>query len=170
MRKSHFTLLLIALSLLVIGLSVSWTAHHESATDKNKALVDRFYEEVFNQHNVDAAGEFIATDAVSHASPPGAPGGLEGAKQMFTMFFATFPDLKVTAKDMIAEGDKVAIRYTMTGTHKGDFMGIAATGKTVTITGIEIVRVAEGKVVEHWDASDMMQQLGGSSMPGGPAK
>jgi steroid delta-isomerase-like uncharacterized protein len=134
-----------------------------SATDKNKELMRRFYEEVFNQHDVDAIDEFIANDAVSHASPPDVPKGIEGAKLFFSMYFAAFPDLKITAEDMIAEGDKVATRYTMTGTHKGEFMGIAATGKQVTVTGIEITRIAEGKLVEHWEASDqmgMMQQLG----------
>lgn len=168
MRKSQLTLVFIVLLLLVMGLSVSFTDHHMTQTDKNKEMVKSFYEEVFNQHNAQNAEKFIAKDAVSHASPPEAPKGLEGAKQLFGMYFLAFPDMKITVEDMIAEGDKVVSRYTMTGTHKGEFMGIAATNKKFTTTGIEILRIADGKFVEHWAASDdlgMMQQLGVIPMP-----
>ena len=138
-----------------------------------KEKTRRFYEEVFNQHNADAADEFIATDAVSHATPPGMPNGLEGAKQLFRMYFVAFPDLHFSVENIIAEGDKVVARYTMSGTHKGELMGIPATGKTIAITGIDILRIAEDKIIEHWGISDelgMMQQLGVIPAPGGPEK
>jgi len=169
MRKSHLTLVFIALLLLAIGLSVSWTDNHMTTQSQNKELLRNFYSEAFNKHNVDAVGQFIATNVVSHSNPPEAQ-GLEGVKQLLSMYFAAFPDLKVTIEDMIAEGDKVVARFTMTGTHKGEFMGIAATGKKVTVTGIEILRIAEGKLVEHWEAFDelgMMQQLGTIPSPEG---
>lgn len=85
------------------------------------------------------------------------------------MIRAAFPDLHVTVEDMVAEGDKVVARVTMSGTHKGEFMGIAPTGKQITVGIIEILRIAGGKVVEHWNVVDslgMMQQLGAVPAPG----
>ena len=79
------------------------------------------------------------------------------------MVRSAFPDMQATIEDMIAEGDKVAVRYTGTGTHKGELMGIPATGKQIAVTGIEIIRIAGGKMVERWEAFDnlsFMQQLG----------
>ena len=168
MKKFHLTLVFTALFLFVIGLSVSWTDSHTTTQSENKELLRNFYEEVFNQHNVDAAAKFIAKDAVSHRGLPGMPKGLERAKQRLSMYFAAFPDIKITVEDMVAEGDKVVARYTMSGTHKGGLMGIAATGKKVSITGIEIIRVSAGKLVEHWGASDglgMMRQVGAIPSP-----
>ena len=88
---------------------------------------------------------------------------LEGLKQWVVMVRNAFPDFKVTVDDMIAEGDKVATRWTVRGTHKGDFGKIVATGKQVTITGITLSRIVDGKTVENWWSSDnlgMLQQLG----------
>jgi predicted ester cyclase len=135
------------------------------STEDNKALYRRFVEEVFGKKNVGATDEFIAPTCVDHAAPPAFPKGLEGAKQIQGMYLAAFPDVAVTFEDMIAEGDegdKVMARFAIRGTHKGSFMGIAATGKRVTVTGIDIVRVSGGKIVEHWesfDQLDLMQQL-----------
>jgi steroid delta-isomerase-like uncharacterized protein len=89
--------------------------------------------------------------------------GPEGIKRLVAMFRAAFPDLKISAEDMIADGDKVAVRSVMRGTHKGEFMGVPATGKRVEVSGIDIVRFEGGKAVEHWGITDnmsMMQQLG----------
>ncbi len=97
------------------------------------------------------------------------PPGLDGTKQALTMWRAAFPDLTVTAEEMIAEGDKVAVRTVVRGTNSGEFMGMPATGKQVTMTGIEILRIADGKVVERWgelDMMGMMQQLGVIPPPG----
>jgi steroid delta-isomerase-like uncharacterized protein len=84
-------------------------------------------------------------------------------KQSYTLTSKAFPDMQVKLEDILAEGDKVACRWTATATHKGEFMGIPATNKQVTITGIHIDRIAGGKIVEPWNYSDMMevmQQLG----------
>ena len=100
---------------------------------------------------------------VDHNLMPGQAPGLEGMQQMMTMFLGAFPDLHSTIDVLMAEGDLVAGRMTTTGTHKGDFMGIPATGKQVKFTEVHIVRIANGKAVEHWGNSDdmaMMQQLG----------
>ena len=138
-------------------------------TEENKALMHRFYEEISNG-NLAVVDELIAADVVEH-SPfvPGQAPGRQGTKELFTMIRAAFPDLRITVEDMVAEGDKVATRGTMSGTHKGEFMGIAPTGKQVTVGMIEILRIAGGKMVEHWhvvDSLGMMQQLGAVLEPG----
>jgi predicted ester cyclase len=133
------------------------------STEDNKAIVRRFYEEVLNQKKRAAIEEFIDPNQVDHAAPPGISGGIEGAKQGIAMYLTAFPDLHFTVEDMIAEGDKVVSRFTVSGTHQGEFMGIPPTGKQVTATGIEIIRIAGSKFVEHWmelDALGLLQQLG----------
>ena len=138
-------------------------------SEENKALIARAYDQVFNSGNIDALGEIASPDIVDHSALPGSPPGLDGAKQAIEMFLTAFPDLKMTVEDMIAEGDKVAVRLTMSGTHKGDFMGIPATGKEISVSGMDFHRIAGGKVVEHWDSFDqmtMMEQLGVMESPG----
>jgi predicted ester cyclase len=133
------------------------------STEDNKAVVRRFYEEVMNQKKRAVLDEVFDLNVVDHFAPPGTPGGLEGARQTLGMFLTAFPDLHFTVEDLIAEGDKVVARATLSGTQQGTFMGIPATGKRVTITGIDINRFVGGKSVEHWvemDTLGMMQQLG----------
>ena len=137
--------------------------------EENKAILRRAYEEAFNQKNLDALDEIFASDIIDHNPSPGQPPGLEGAKQVFSSINTAFPDLHVNIEDMVAEGDKVVARVTMSGTHQGEFMGIDPTGNRVTITGMDLVRIAEGKIVEHWanfDDLGMMQQLGVIPEPG----
>ena len=133
------------------------------STEDNKAVVRRFYEEVFNQKNTAAIDQFIAPTIVDHAAPPGIPGGIEGQKQLAGLYLMAFPDLHFTVEDMIAEGDKVVARLTASGTQQGVFMGISPTGKRTTVTAIDIIRIAGGKFVEHWlemDTLGLLQQLG----------
>lgn len=133
------------------------------STEENKALMRRIYEEVINQGDMDAADEVIAADVVDHAPFPGQKPGLEGFKEAVSAFRSAFPDLHMTMDDVIAEGDMVAVRFTMSGTHQGELMGIPATGNRMTITGIDLGRFEGGKGVEHWASQDdlgMMQQLG----------
>jgi len=139
------------------------------STEANKASMRRFYDEVFNKKNRAAIDEFIDSNHVDHAAPPGTPGGLEGAKQTLTMYLTAFPDLHFTVEDLIAEGDKVVARLTVRGTQQGAFMGIPPTGKQVTSTAIDINRIADGKSVEHWlnmDTLGLLQQLGVIPAPG----
>jgi predicted ester cyclase len=139
------------------------------STEDNKALVRRFYEEVINKKKTAAIDEFIDPNQVDHAAPPGIPGGIEGAKQVIAMYLTAFPDLHFTVEDMIAEGDKVVARITARGMHQGTFMSIPPTGKQVTVTAIEIIRIAGSKFVEHWmelDALGLLQQLGAVPAPG----
>jgi steroid delta-isomerase-like uncharacterized protein len=140
------------------------------STEQNKAILRQVYEAAFHQRNLDALDEVIAPDSIDHNLPPEQPPGLEGAKQVFSSFHTAFPDLQVNVEDMIAQGDKVVARLTVRGTHQGEFMGITPTGYQVTFTGIDIVRIADGKVVERWGNFDdlgMMQQLGLMEQPSG---
>ena len=140
------------------------------STEQNKALARRMVEEIFNRGNTSKADEFLAPDFVEREElPPGIPRDREGVKQLTTIFRSAFPDFKVTIDDLVAEGDKVVIRATWSGTQKGEFMGVPPTGKSISIGVIDIIRIAEGKYVEHWgimDSMAMMQQLGATPAPG----
>jgi len=136
---------------------------HFMSTQENKVLMHRFYEEVFNKKNLAATGDFLDPHIVEHMLPPGLPEGIEGSRQFIGMFLAAFPDLHITAEDVIAEEDKVTARFTVRGTHRGVFMGIPPTGKQVTMTGIQIGRIADSRMAENWlnmDALGLLQQLG----------
>jgi steroid delta-isomerase-like uncharacterized protein len=133
------------------------------STEENKAKQRRVWEEAFNKGNMSVADETIAANYAYHGLMGMEAKGPEGFKQMVTMFRTAFPDLHVAVEDMIAEGEKVVSYYTMTGTHKGELMGIAPTGKKVKFQGIVIVRWVGGKEVEAKGVDDMlamMQQLG----------
>jgi len=131
--------------------------------EENKALARRSMEEIWGKGNLDTVDELYAADFVWHWAPPGVASNREGYKQFVTTCFAAFGDVHCATEDVIAEGDKVVIRWTWRATHKGEYMGIAPTGKQVTITGIAISRIVGGKTVEEWGEMDnlgMMQQLG----------
>ncbi len=132
--------------------------------ENNKAVAQRMIDEVFNHGNMSLADELLSPDYIEHEElPPGVPAGREGLKQTILMTRAAFPDFAATIEDIVAEGDKIAQRITWTGTHTGDFMGIQATGKFVSIQVLDIFRVVDGHIVEHWglmDSMGLMQQLG----------
>ena len=133
------------------------------STEENKAILRRWFEEFWDKRNLGAFDEILADNFFYHNAPPGIPPGLEGTRELFTMYQAAFPDARVTVEDMIGEGDRVVTRQTFTGTHRGEMMGIAPTGKQITVTGIAISRIAGGKIAETWEEVDrlgMMQQLG----------
>ncbi len=135
------------------------------SAEDNKALANRFVEEVLNQGNFDRADQFFTSDYVEHVPPPpGFPTGLAGLRQYFTFFRQAFPDFHYTVEDTVVEGDKVVQRLTGQGTMKGEFLGIPATGKHATWTEMHIARIGpNGKFVEHWanvDQLGMLQQLG----------
>ena len=129
-----------------------------------------FVDEVQSAGNIDALDEICSPDFVNHSAPPRVPSNCEGVKQLTVMFRQAFPDSYFTIEAMMAEGDKVATRKTFHGTHQGEFMGILPTGQQVSMGLIDIVRIADGRVVEHWSMGDnlgMMQQLGIVPRPGG---
>ncbi len=131
--------------------------------EENKAIELRFFEEVVNKGNLAVIDELVAANFVDRSAPLGVAPDREGYKQFFAMAHSAFPDFHSTLEDMIAEGDKVVQRFTVRGTHKGEWMGIALTGKQIEMGGIAVHRLAGGKIVEDWTSMDMlgmMQQLG----------
>jgi predicted ester cyclase len=166
-RRTLTLTLLIPVTLIAVGQMAH--ARRAKPSEANKTAARAFVDEVFNQHNLTAIDRYIAPTYVEHQTAPGQSNDLAGFKQMIAMFLKAFPDFHFTIDDMIAEGDKVVVRATLTGTQKGEFMGIAPTGKRVSITSIDIVRLVDGKAVEHWGIEDdlgMMQQLGALPAPG----
>ena len=132
------------------------------STEENKAVVRRVIEEAWNKGDLAVADEVIDTNFVFHAAGQEFKGP-EGLKQAVTIYRTAFPDFHITIDDMVAEGDKVASRFTVRGTHKGDLMGIVPTGKQVTITGTVFNRFVGGKEVEaraSMDQLGMLQQMG----------
>jgi steroid delta-isomerase-like uncharacterized protein len=127
------------------------------------ALNKRFYEEVMNGRNLDAVDELVGEDFVDHEEMPGISNDRAGLKQFLQMMFTAFPEGEVTMEDVAVEGDKVWTRGHIKGKHDGELMGIPPTGKSVEFESIDIVRVKDGKAVEHWGITDMaglMMQLG----------
>jgi steroid delta-isomerase-like uncharacterized protein len=134
-----------------------------SEEDRNKALWRRFYEELWSQGNLEAILELVAEDFFDHHPLPGAPPGREGLAALVTTWRTAFPDMRETVKDLISEGDKVVGRFTMRRTHSGEFMGVPPTGRSVTMSGIDIVRLVGGKIAEFWYGEHLLepiQQLG----------
>jgi steroid delta-isomerase-like uncharacterized protein len=128
----------------------------------SKDVARRLLEEAFNRGNLDVIGELIHPDLVYHA-PDGDIRGLEGARQLVIGMRSDFPDFHVAVEDVLAEGDKVVVRFTDSGTYQGHEFGVTAMGKQVTWTGVDIFRVADGKIIEGWGVGDMlglMRQLG----------
>ena len=128
----------------------------------NKALVTRYYDEVLNQRNLAALDDLLAPDFASWL-PDGTRLGRAEYRDAVLASHEAFPDLVVEVLDQLAEGDKVATRWRASGTHRGPFAGIPATGRPVTITAMHLHRVADGKLTEHWEEIDLlrlMRQLG----------
>jgi steroid delta-isomerase-like uncharacterized protein len=140
----------------------------QTQAEANKAIIRR-YRQAHNQNDMAALDQIVAADLITHSQLPNVPAGREGGKMVHQGSLAAFPDGKTTTDDLIAEGDKVVERFTLVGTHKGDFMGIPASGKSVRVTGMSIFRIANGKIVEHWgenDAMSLLIQLGVLPAPG----
>jgi len=133
---------------------------------ENKSIVRR-YQDIYNSNNLDDLLEVVSEDLLTPRIMPGVGTGLAGARQIHAMTLAGMPDWHTGILDLIAEEDKVVARIKMTGIHTGGFFGIPATGRRVEFTGIYIVRIAKGKIVEHWGEEDsvgLLTQLG--AMPG----
>ena len=134
-------------------------------TEENRALSRRGIEEAWNKGNLSIIDEVIVPDIVIHdlGNPAGEIRGREAVKAQRVLFRTAFPDLHLTIEDTIAERDKVMVRFTARGTHRGELLGMVPTGKQVVVSGIAIDRYADGKVVEGWgyfDRLGLLQQLG----------
>lgn len=132
-------------------------------TDQNKATVRRFNKEFIEGGNMNSLNEIIDASFINHTAPPGVPHGPDGVKYFFNhVLKPAFPDLSVSIHDQVAEGDKVTTYKTYTATHKGELLGMPASGKKITFEVIDIIRLKDGKFVDHWNVLDwqkVMQQL-----------
>ena len=136
-------------------------------SEENKIIARRHVEEVLSQGNLGLVDEIFARDFVGHA-PSEEKRGPEAMKKFVSGLRRAFPDLRVRFEDQIAEGDKVTIRWTALGTHKGEFQGMPPTGRQMTMTAMTLARIANGKIVEAWTERDtlgMLQQLGAMPVP-----
>jgi predicted ester cyclase len=134
------------------------------STEQNKANFRAIPEKLINTGNLAAADELFTPDYIEHVPfPPGFPSGVAGFKAFFSMLRSAFPDLHYHVELVLAEGDMVTGLVTVSGTHNGEFMGIAPTGKHITWMETHIGRLVDGKLAEHWGLTDqlsMLQQLG----------
>lgn len=139
-----------------------------STPTQNKEIVRRYYEEAFNDERLSLLDELIAQDVVNHnplsdsTLSAADARGFEGFRKHVETAHQGFPDARVTIDDLVAEGDKVAVRFTFEGTHEGRFGGIEPTGKRVSLPNIALYRIEDGKIAERWlesDSLDMLEQL-----------
>jgi steroid delta-isomerase-like uncharacterized protein len=136
-------------------------------TEANKALLRRYKVGILNTRDIDALDQVAAPGYLDHAAFPGQAPGLEGLKQRAVILFRAL-DPQWTIHDAIAEGDLVVLRWSLTGTHRGEFLGIPPTGQAVTLHGIDMYRLQDGKIAEHWNVVDMFsfcQQIGALPRP-----
>ncbi|MDQ3657461.1 MAG: ester cyclase [Chloroflexota bacterium] len=135
--------------------------------ESNKTLVRRWYDEFVNEHDVDVLDNLLAPGFASHFLSD-APGRTrDELKEIDGRMFASFPDLRIAVDDMVAEGDRVAVRYSSQGTHRGDALGVPATGQAAEGTGMDFFRIADGKLAERWaelDFTGLLVQIG--AVPG----
>ncbi|MCU0808453.1 MAG: ester cyclase [Candidatus Contendobacter sp.] len=128
--------------------------------ETNKALVQRNFEVIWSQCNLDVADEILAPEYVGHiAALPDVVRGIEAFKQVIMLFHLSAPDIRFEIQDQLAEGNKVATRWVGCGTHKGEFMGIAPSGQRLSVTGMSFHRIENGRIQESWDDWDALSML-----------
>ena len=130
---------------------------------ENKAVIERFLNDVLNRGKLEMADEIVGKNFVELDPLPGQKQGREGLKEIVAMLRTAFPDMKWSVEEMIAAGEKVVTRFIWTGTHKGEFLGIPPTGRAVSVKGVVIDRIVGGKMTDSrilMDNFGMMQQLG----------
>ncbi|MGH3086986.1 MAG: ester cyclase [Rubrobacteraceae bacterium] len=139
------------------------------SANENKAVLRSAIKE-FNEGNLEGYLAHYDESLVTHGYPPELPANLDGIKAFYAMMFSAFTDANVELHEVLSEGDEVAARYTFRAKHTGDFMGIPPTNKEVSMGGITILRLRDGKIVERWQNADLMglmQQLGAIPAPEG---
>jgi steroid delta-isomerase-like uncharacterized protein len=131
-----------------------------SSAAQNERLIRRYFEEVWNQGRLEILDELLAPDYVNHTpSTPNPPRGPAGLKPIVAAIRAGFPDLRYEIEDVIATEDRVVARVVMSGMHRGDLFGLAPTGRRVRVNQINIERVSNGQIVEHWRVTDELSQM-----------
>jgi predicted ester cyclase len=125
-------------------------------TNANKKIIQRLYKEILEDWNMPLADELVADQFTSHDWPKGSPSGPEAFRNYYSnVIRSVLPDARYEVDDMIAEGDKVVVRWRLLGTHKGNFLDISPTGRWVTLKGIAIYRLEDSKVTERWVVTDL---------------
>ncbi|MCD0465962.1 ester cyclase [Flavobacterium sp. ENC] len=150
--------------LLLTGCQVQNQKHKKEntmTTEENKQLVIRFNKEFFESGNIAITKELLADSFSNHTAPPNAPTNAGPMIQFITGFHKGFSNVSVQINEVLAEGDKVSLRKTITATHTGEFMGKSATGKKVEMNVIEIDILKDGKITDHWSKNDFMQAVQG---------
>lgn len=140
------------------------------SAESNKSAVRRYYEEVFNERRVDLIDQLAVEDYVEHDPFPGQGNGRSDLQARVQAILAAFNPVRFSLEDLVAEGDRVVVRWSQTGTHSGGFMGIPPTGREFTIAGIDIHELRGGRMAEHWHVVDqlaLLQQLGVLPAPSG---
>jgi steroid delta-isomerase-like uncharacterized protein len=130
----------------------------EKAMSRNKEIARRIYEDVLNKRDLDLLDELVSPDYIEHDPLPGQGTGIPGMRDRYTMLFNGL-DPHFTINDVIADDDKVVVRWTNSGTNVGEFLGIPATDRSFSISGIDIYRLEDEKLAEHWHVVDMYSQL-----------
>jgi steroid delta-isomerase-like uncharacterized protein len=137
----------------------------EEMSEQNKTLARRWFEDLFSRGDPAAANEILSAEFVDHLTHEDERGP-EELKHYVSIYRSAFPDIQDTVEDIVAEGDKVVVRWKSSGTHQGEFMGVAPTGRHVTFTGMRLFRIADNKIVESWvniDERGLQEQLGAVS-------
>ncbi len=146
-------------------ITTAFTAKHPDTqtVERNKAITGFFYEEVFNKHNIGMIDSVVSPEYIEHQTDVHYPPNRKGLKKEFADYFDGFPDASITVHFMVAEGDMVTTQFTITGTHKGKIYGLKPTGKKIKVSGVDVIRYANGKAVEHWgylEEGKLLTQLG----------
>ena len=131
----------------------------ENAPERNKAIVSRYVQDVLNRQNPQAAVDTCSRDIIWHGGPPGTVKGMKEYQAVLSSFFAAFPDLEVEVLDLFAERDRVVGRFASSGTHLGEFKGIAPTFKRVIGGGMSTFRIDQSRIVEEWWQGDLLVTL-----------
>jgi predicted ester cyclase len=140
----------------------------ETTTKSNLEIVREYTERVFNEHNPDLASQYVRSDIRWHGGVLGTVEGVANLTQLLRGFIGALPDLKASEQDVVAADDKVAVRFIVEATHRGNLFGIAATGRRVRWDAVDVYRLNDGMIVEEWAADDVtaiLQQIGAYTLP-----
>jgi steroid delta-isomerase-like uncharacterized protein len=163
MNSQRITLIVFAGFVMLSSAQCQRRAERSVSTENNKTAVYRLVEEAWNRGNMAVANELLSPDYILHIPAREESVNREGYKQAISMYRTALSDFHLAIEEMIAENDRVVVRWTISGKHKGPYMGIAPTDKLVVLTGMSIRRIADGKIAEEWVVSDtlgLMQQMG----------
>lgn len=148
--------------------TVETAARADSNAARNKDLVHQYHVDVWEEGNLDHAWQYLGQGFTSHATVTTLPPGQQVGPDFLAQFWSGFPDLYSHQDALIGDGDLVTIRWTITGTHTGTFFGVAPTGRTIQVSGMDVLRIADDKLVEHWGGvadqmDDFLAQIGAAS-------